>query len=91
MKRFSVVWDQDVAEQLTRLVNNHFGSTQLPKITAAANRIDKELSHRPAIVGQSIVLNVRVVVAHPLAVEYEVREDDCLVRLLGYYLCREPR
>jgi hypothetical protein len=91
VKRFSVVWDQDVAEQLTRLVNNSFGSVQLPQITAAANRIDKELSHRPALVGQPIVWNVRVVVAYPLAVEYEVRDDDCLVRLLGYYLCRSPQ
>jgi hypothetical protein len=37
------------------------------------------------------VWNVRVVVAYPLAVEYEVRDDDCLVRLLGYYLCRSPQ
>jgi hypothetical protein len=90
VKRFTVVWDDDVAAQLTKLCNNSFGTPRLSQITAAANRIDKELSYRPLEAGQPIGLNLRVLVAYPLAVEYEVSEEDCLVKLLGYYLCIPP-
>jgi hypothetical protein len=91
VKRFTVVWDDDVASQLTKLCNNSFGTPQLGQITAAANRIDKELSFRPLAAGQPIGPNLRVLVVYPLAVEYEVSEEDCLVRLLGYYLCIPPQ
>jgi hypothetical protein len=91
VRRFTVVWDDDVAGQLTTLCNNSFGTPRLPQITAAANRIDKELSYRPLEAGQPIGPMLRVLVAYPLAVECEVREEDCLVRLLGYYLCIPPK
>lgn len=91
MKRFTVVWDDHVAAQLTKLCNASFSTPLLPQITAAANRIDKELSSRPVEAGQSIGPHLRVLVAYPLAVEYEESEEDCLVKLLGYYLCMPPK
>jgi hypothetical protein len=87
VKRFTVAWHNDVADQLTTLVVKHWGAPLGQQISDAANLIDRELSSHPHAVGHVLVENVQLVVIGPLAVEYAIFAEDRQVALLGYYLC----
>jgi hypothetical protein len=87
VKRFTVAWHDDVADQLAALVVKHWGKPLGQQISEAANRVDRELSANPQAVGHVLVANVQLVVVGPLAVEYAVFDDDRQVLLLSYHLC----
>lgn len=87
MKRFTVAWHDDVADQLTTLVVKHWGAPLAQQISDAANLVDRELSANPRDIGHVLVENVQLVVVGPLAVEYAIFAEDRQVMLLSYHLC----
>mgnify|MGYP001123224725 CR=1 FL=1 len=87
MKRFTVSWHDDVADQLASLVVRHWAAPLGQQITDAANLVDRELSKNPESVGHTLFANVGWIVVEPLAVEYAVFAEDRQVTLLSYHLC----
>lgn len=87
MKRFTVTWRDDVADQLAELVVKHWSSPLAQRIADAADSIDRELSRHPERIGHALVENVRLIVVDPLAVEYAVYTGDREVKLLSYFRC----
>jgi hypothetical protein len=80
MNPFTVTWDDDARNELTRLwLNNpHVRS----EITAASDEIDRLLAIRPLELGVEQAPNVRQYVEPPLKVLFRVSEADRLVRVL---------
>jgi hypothetical protein len=87
VKRFTVAWHDDVAEQLATLVVKHWGAPLGQQISEAANAVDRELSSNPQAQGHALAENVQLVVVGPLAVEYAIFDEDRQVTLLNYHLC----
>ena len=85
MKRFTVTCSPAIENQLADIILKNWGTPLAEQITAAANRVDTELSMRPLEIGTQLAANVRIIVVFPLAVEYAVYEDDRTVMLLGYH------
>ncbi len=75
----TVVWQPTAEATLADLWNN---APDRAAVTRAANTIDALLKRDPLGVGESRTDNLRVLFVPPLAVDYEVLEDDCLVRVL---------
>jgi hypothetical protein len=51
-------------------------------ITDAANRIDALLRSAPHEQGESRDHQTRILFERPLAIQFEIRDDDCLVEVL---------
>ncbi len=54
-------------------------------VTAAANRIDRELRLHPYANSESRSNKNRVMFVQPLGVSYDVSDDDCLVTVLAVW------
>jgi plasmid stabilization system protein ParE len=74
--KFTVVWLPSALRQLAHLWNN---GPDRAAITAAANAIDYELAHDPESKGESRSGGTRILPIPPLAVYFDVREQDRLV------------
>ena len=86
MKRFTVVWDTAVQDQLADLIVKHWGTSLAEQITSAADRIDIELATRANDAGAITDGKIRTIAVYPLIVEYEVRVEDRMAILLRYEL-----
>ncbi len=51
-------------------------------VTAAANRLDHLLRTDPHQQGEARDENIRVLVERPLAVQFEIHDEDCWVEVL---------
>ncbi len=89
MKRFTVACHTTIENQLANLIIEHWGTPLAERITSAADRIDAELAMRADQAGTKVDAGLRTLVVYPIAVEFEVREDDRLVTILGYELATE--
>jgi hypothetical protein len=78
--KFTVVWDKDAEDELTRLWLENPAMRQ--QITAASDLFDQSLSLRPLELGVESAPNTRQYVEPPLKVLFKVSEADRLVRVL---------
>jgi hypothetical protein len=74
--KYTVVWQRQAEAALARLWTK---AIDRDAITKAANAIDGLLCREPEKVGESRAGNTRVLINPPLAVRYQVREQDRLV------------
>lgn len=58
------------------------------EVTAASDEIDRQLAAMPTSAGESRDGNVRILFVGPLAVDFEVIEDDCMVTVLAVWRAR---
>ena len=84
---YTVVWKPSAESQLA-----HFwtSASDRPAITAAADEIDRLLRQNPLEQGESRSGKRRVLFVPPLAVFFEVHEQDRLVTVLRVILLPEP-
>ena len=78
--KYTVIWKPAAEADLARLWTD---SPDKHAITDASNRIDALLKKNPRALGESRFGNDRILVIAPLAVIFEVLEDDRLVRVLN--------
>ena len=83
---YTVVWTPIAEQKLAAIWNTANDSAA---VTAAANEIDLFLSTKPRLCGESRGKSLRVTFAGPIGVEYEVIEDDRLVRVLMVWQVRQ--
>ncbi len=79
---WTVVWRPSTTNDLT---TTWLTAPDRTAITQAAHRIDSQLRNDPLNVGESRSGNERVLFEPPLAVNYEVSEDDRLVTVTGVW------
>ncbi len=78
--RYTVTWKPSVKQRLAEI---WMTALDRSSITTAANTIDALLQVNPLDRGESRSGRVRILIELPLAVVYEVREDDRLVQVLS--------
>jgi len=78
----TVVWVDSAAGELAEI---WLSAVDRPLITAAARDIDQQLRAQPDAVGESRDGSRRILIAGPLAVSYEIRLDDRIVRVLDVW------
>jgi len=76
--RFTVVYLPSAERQLAAL---WLSAADQSAVTRASDTIDRLLTSTPLIVGESRVSNLRILFEEPLAVLYDVREADHLVKV----------
>ncbi len=84
---YTVVW-QPTAEN--QLATAWVDATDRGAVARASDRVDRVLAVDPAHEGESRDRGRRLVFVPPLAVTYEVIEDDKLVRILRVRLRERP-
>lgn len=84
---YTVVWQPTALQQLAAA---WVDATDRRAVTRASDQIDTLLGFAPAQVGESRDALRRVLVVPPLAVIYEVIEDDKQVRILRVRLRERP-
>jgi plasmid stabilization system protein ParE len=82
---FTVVWRPE-AEQALAAVWNSAADRQ--SVTDAADTIDLLLRTEPLEVGESRVVNIRILTVSPLSVYYDVHEEDRLVAVWAVWHVR---
>jgi plasmid stabilization system protein ParE len=78
--KYTVIWKPAAEADLARLWTD---SPDKRAITDASDRIDALLKKNPGALGESRSGNDRILVIAPLALIFEVLEDDKLVRVLN--------
>ena len=73
---YTVVWRPSAERKLAEIWTS---ADDRQTVTGAADAIDSLLRARPLEVGESRVLNIRILTVLPLSVYYDVHEDDRLV------------
>lgn len=76
---FTVTYKPSAEQELARL---WMSAPMRQAVTDAANRIDRLLRTDPHHQGESREENVRVLFERPLAVQFEIHDDDCHVEVL---------
>ena len=76
--KYTVVYLPSAEQQLADL---WLKSADPTAVTRASDQIDQSLKDNPLAVGESRVANLRIVFEEPLAVVYDVREADLLVKV----------
>lgn len=71
--KYTVLWTDFAEGNLARL---WIDSTHRAAVAAAAERIDRDLKHRPADVGESREINHRIHFEFPIAVKFRISEED---------------
>ncbi len=81
--RYVVVWTDAAAEQLAAayLASRRYG--EAAAVTAAANRLDDLCRHNPTAIGESRSGHLRLLAERPLAVEFEVHDEEQAAVVLG--------
>jgi plasmid stabilization system protein ParE len=77
--RFTVIWQPPAQGRLAEIWIN---TDDRQAVTAASHRIDQLLKTDPQMRGESRSRNNRVLVVPPLAVYYDVNEEDRTVHVL---------
>jgi plasmid stabilization system protein ParE len=77
---YTVVWKPSAK---ARLADIWMSAADRASVAAAANAIDRALAATPQHVGESRDETARILIESPLAVVYDVSEDDRLVSVLS--------
>jgi hypothetical protein len=77
--KFTVIWKPKSERGLASI---WIAADDRAAVTAAANEIDRVLRSQPLTAGESRSGNIRILVVPPLAVHYEVLEEDRLVNVV---------
>jgi len=77
--KYSIVWQSRAEQDLAAL---WLSASDRSEINSACNRIEQLLQNRPATVGEWLYGTTRVLIVVPLAVAFDVIEDDKVVRVL---------
>jgi len=78
--KYTVVWKPSVRDRLAEM---WIDAPDRRAVSDAAHRIDQLLQEGPADRGESRDEGTRILVELPLAVVYEIAEDDRLVQVLA--------
>jgi plasmid stabilization system protein ParE len=76
--KFTVVYLPSAEDQLAEL---WLSAEDRDAVREAADEIDRLLGQHPQDVGEARVSNLRILVRQPIAVLYDVRPDDQLVKV----------
>jgi hypothetical protein len=76
---FTVVWKPSAEAMLAHLWNT---APDQNAVARASDLIDDLLRRDPLRVGEQRSDQLRILIVPPLAVHYEVLEDDCIVRVV---------
>ncbi len=82
---FTVVWRPEAERALADLWNH---AEDRQAITDAADTIDALLRTGPLEVGESRVVDIRILTVFPLSVYYDVHEEDRLVAVWAVWRVR---
>ena len=82
---FTVVWRPEAERALASIWND---AADRQAVTDAADAIDALLRTDPLEVGESRVVNTRILTVSPLSAYYDVREDDRLVAVWAVWRSR---
>ena len=88
--KYSLTWSKN-AEDALGTAWLSASPDQREAITLATNAIERELKLRPNDVGESRPDGRRMVISLPVALTYQVYEDDRLVRVEAFRLVRRGR
>lgn len=77
--RYHIVWQPQAEQQLAAI---WLASADRGQVTAASHRIEQLIGTDPWHQGESRSGTTRMLFEHPLAVVYEIIEDDKRVRVL---------
>lgn len=77
--KFTVTWMRAALDELAGIWNT---AEDRRAVSAASYEIDRLLGSSPKLQGESRSGNVRIMFVPPLGVDYEVLEQDRLVRVL---------
>ncbi len=80
--KFTVVWIPTAKNELATLWIN---AKNRNRIRLAADKIDSLLKWDPDSLGESRREGVRILLVPPLAVEFEVHEEDCIVNVIAVW------
>lgn len=80
--KYTVVWDSSAIDELATMWAEA-PSFVRGQITRAVDDIEAALQRRPEDLGESRRENVRLVIALPIAIVYELFPDDRQVRVLA--------
>lgn len=83
---FTVIWRPDAERALADLWNR---AEDRKSVTQAADAIDALLRTGPIEVGESRVVNTRILTVFPLSVYYDVYEEDRLVAVWAVWRVRQ--
>ncbi len=80
--KYTVVWVPAALMELATVWND---ADDRGAVAAASDEIDRQLGRVPGALGESRGGNVGVLFLDPLAIDFEVVEDDCLVTVLAVW------
>jgi plasmid stabilization system protein ParE len=83
--KYTVVWLPAALMELATVWND---ADDRGDVTAASDEIDRQLSVGPRLVGESRGGNRRVLFARPLAIDYQIAEEDRMVTVLAVWYSR---
>ena len=82
--KYTVVWTVEAEEELAAIWVDAVDRSVIAK---AAESLDRELVQYPAAVGESRPNSQRIAYCLPLGIQFEIIEDDRLVRVLAVWFC----
>lgn len=74
--RFTVIYRPSAHQDLARIWTD---AADRSAVTSASHVIDEALAQEPHAVGEARSGSERILFVEPLAVAYDVNDDDCLV------------
>ncbi len=80
--KYTVIWMPKAQDELAEL---WLQASDRADVTAAANDIERLLERTPNQIGETLFDTVRSYELDPLAVEFEVIDDDRLVNVLSVW------
>ena len=83
--KYTVVW---VPAALMELATAWNDAGDRGEVAAASDEIDRQLAAAPRLAGESRGGNRRILFAGPLAIDYEVVEEDRMVTVLSVWYSR---
>lgn len=80
--KYTVIWTTKARDELAEI---WLQALDRADVTFAADRIEKALKRMPNQIGESLFDTVRSYEIDPLAVEYEVIDEDRIVNVLSIW------
>ena len=82
---YTVVWLPEALMELATVWND---ADDRGEVAAASDEIDRQLATGPRLVGESRAGDLRVLFSGPLAIDYQIVEDDRMVTVLAVWYSR---
>ena len=84
--KYTVVWNRRATNDLAQL---WIDGTDRPRIAAASNYIDEQLSRDPFLEQCEVVNRIGALIVAPLGVDYWISEDDRIVTVFAVWMVSE--